>query len=105
MMSESGDFPNRPKDRNPVLYGSLDWQSCVEMHWLLVRLLRTASDSVPAADVRAALDRQFTEDAVASEVAYVSGPDGPGWYAWAWALTLAEETAAFDDHDGQRCAG
>jgi Protein of unknown function (DUF2891) len=28
--------------------GSLDWHSCVEMHWLLVRLLRTVSDAVPA---------------------------------------------------------
>jgi hypothetical protein len=76
MMSEPGDFPNRPKDRNPIFYGSLDWHSCVEMHWLLVRLLRSAPDSVPADDVRAALDRQFSADAVAGEIAYVSGPDG-----------------------------
>src|SRR5262245_55233850 len=53
MMSEPGDFPNRPRDRNPVFYGSFDWHSCVEMHWLLVRLLRTAEESVPAAAVRA----------------------------------------------------
>jgi hypothetical protein len=105
MMSEPGDFPNRPKDRNPIFYGSLDWHSCVEMHWLLVRLLRSAPDSVPADDVRAALDRQFSADAVAGEIAYVSGPDGPGWYAWGWALTLAEEAAAFDDPDSQRWAG
>jgi hypothetical protein len=39
------------------------------MHWLLVRLLRSAPDSVPADDVRAALDRQFSADAVAGEIA------------------------------------
>lgn len=104
MMSEPGDFPNRPRDRNPVFYGSLDWHSCVEMHWLLVRLLRSAADSVPAGDVRAVLDGQLTPEALAGEVAYVSGPNGPGWYAWSWALTLAEEAAAFDDADGRRWA-
>ena len=42
MMTSPGDFPNRPADRTPVFYGSLDWHSCVEMHWVLVRLLRLA---------------------------------------------------------------
>ena len=37
-MSGPGDFPFRPRARTPVFYGSLDWHSCVEMHWLLVRL-------------------------------------------------------------------
>ena len=31
MMNAPGDFPFRPRDRNPVFYGSLDWHSCVEM--------------------------------------------------------------------------
>jgi hypothetical protein len=104
MMSAPGDFPNRPRDRNPVFYGSFDWHSCVEMHWLLVRLLRSAADLIPAADVRATLDRQFAPEALAGEVSYVMGPSGPGWYAWGWALTLAEDAAAFDDPDGRRWA-
>jgi hypothetical protein len=104
MMTEPGDFPNRPRDRNPVFYGSLDWHSCVEMHWLLVRLLRAAPDSVPGGAVRECLDYQFAPEAVAGEAAYVSGPNGPGWYAWGWALTLAEEAAGFDDPDGRRWA-
>ncbi len=104
MMSGPGDFPNRPRDRNPVFFGSFDWHSCVEMHWLLVRLLRAAPDSVPAGDIRAILSRQFAAEALAGEVAYVTGQNGPGWYAWGWALTLAEEAAAFDDPDGQRWA-
>jgi Protein of unknown function (DUF2891) len=104
MMSEPGDFPHRPRDRNPVFYGSLDWHSCVEMHWLLVRLLRAAPDSVPGGDIRATLSQQFTPEALAAEALYVTGQNGPGWYAWGWALTLAEEAAAFDDPDGRRWA-
>ena len=46
-MREPGDFPNRPKDRNPVFWGSFDWHSCVEMFWVLVRLLKTAPEAVP----------------------------------------------------------
>src|SRR5205807_1840193 len=32
----------RPRDLHPAFYGSFDWHSCVEMHWVLVRLLRVA---------------------------------------------------------------
>lgn len=103
-MSAPGDFPHRPRDRNPVFYGSFDWHSCVEMHWLLVRLLRTAAGLVPAGEVRAVLGRQLAPEALAGEAAYVAGQNGPGWYAWGWALTLAEEAAAFDDPDGRRWA-
>ncbi len=104
-MNEPGDFPGRPRERNPVFYGSYDWHSCVEMHWLLVRLLRTAADSVPAAEIRDALDRQFTPDALAAEAAYIAGPDSPGRYAWGWALALAHEAVSLareDDPDARR---
>jgi Protein of unknown function (DUF2891) len=29
-----------PRELNPAFYGCYDWHSAVEMHWLLVRLLR-----------------------------------------------------------------
>ena len=54
-MTAPGDFPHRPRDRNPVFYGSFDWHSSVEMHWLLVRLLRVTPDAVPSAEIRKAL--------------------------------------------------
>ena len=38
LLTGPGEFPARPRDRTPVFYGSLDWHSCVEMHWVLVRL-------------------------------------------------------------------
>jgi hypothetical protein len=101
-MTAPGDFPARPSDRNPVFYGSFDWHSCVEMHWLLVRLLRTADSLVPADLIRATLDRQFAADALLAEAAYVAGPSGPGRYAWGWALALTAEVAALDDPAARR---
>src|SRR5215471_7196269 len=59
-MQSPGDFPHRPRERTPVFYGSFDWHSCVEMFWLLVRLLRTVPEASPAAQVRQALTEQFT---------------------------------------------
>jgi len=101
-MTVPGDFPHSPAARTPVFYGSYDWHSCVEMHWLLVRLLRTAGGSVDTAGVRAALDRQFQPDALAFEAAFISGPDGRGErpYGWGWALTLAHEVALLAAADG-----
>jgi Protein of unknown function (DUF2891) len=45
-MTGPGDLPVRPGELTPVFYGSYDWHSCVEMHWLLVRLLREVGDAV-----------------------------------------------------------
>jgi hypothetical protein len=94
----------RPRDETPVFYGSFDWHSCVEMHWLLVRLLRVAGDAVPASEIRAALDGQFTVAGLAAEAAAVSGRIGLGQrpYGWGWALALVHETAAWDDPDAGR---
>ena len=103
-MAEPGDFPHRPRDRQPIFFGSFDWHSCVEMHWLLVRLLRAAPEAIPAGEVRALLDRQFQPEAGKAEAAYVTGPSGPGRYAWGWALRLYAECAEFDDPGGQRWA-
>ena len=64
-MTAPGDFPFRPRARTPVFYGSLDWHSCVEMHWLLVRLLRTAGDAVPAPEIQKVLRTQFSPVALA----------------------------------------
>ncbi|HEX6858416.1 MAG TPA: DUF2891 family protein, partial [Streptosporangiaceae bacterium] len=98
------DTPPRVRDRSPVFFGSLDWHSCVEMHWLLVRLLRVSGDAVPGGEVRAALNRQFSPDGLAAEAAWAAGP-GANWerpYGWGWALTLADEVAGWDDPDGCR---
>src|SRR5258708_15031063 len=94
-MTAPRDFPHRPGARTPVFYGSYDWHSCVEMHWLLVRLLRTVPGSVPADEVRATLSRQFQPDAVAFEAAFIAGADGKGQhpYGLGCVLTLVAEAS------------
>jgi hypothetical protein len=105
-MTKPGDFPFRPRARTPVFYGSFDWHSCVEMHWLLVRLLRAVPDSVPAGEIRAALDAQFSPVALAAEAEFIAGPNGRRQrpYGWGWALALAQEARGWDDPDAQKWA-
>jgi Protein of unknown function (DUF2891) len=104
LMTGPGDFPHRPADRTPVFFGSLDWHSCVEMHWLLVRLLRVAPDVIPAAGIRALLDAQLDPAKLAAEADFVAGSAGRSErpYGWAWALALVHELAALDDADAAR---
>ncbi|MGH3320294.1 MAG: DUF2891 domain-containing protein [Streptosporangiaceae bacterium] len=92
----------RPRQVHPAFYGSYDWHSCVEMHWMLVRLLRAAPDAIPEAEVRAALGAHLTPEALRTEAAYVA--ERPTWerpYGWGWALSLAYELARWDDPDGR----
>jgi hypothetical protein len=95
MMTGPGDFPHRPADRSPVFFGSLDWHSCVEMHWLLARLLRLTPDDVPADEIRDLLDRQFDAGKLVAEAEFVAGGDGRSErpYGWAWTLALVQELA------------
>jgi hypothetical protein len=105
MMTKPGDFPFRPKDRNPVFYGSLDWHSCVEMFWLLVRLLKSAPDDVPAGDLRDVLDARLTAEGLQIEADFMATPHGAAIerpYGWGWALALAAELETWDDPDARR---
>jgi hypothetical protein len=106
LMQDPADLPDRPRELTPVFYGSLDWHSCVEMHWLLVRLLRVAGGVVPAGPVRVALDRQFVPEDLAAEASSVAGPNGDMEepYGWAWALALVHEVSSWDDPDARRWA-
>jgi len=105
-MKAPGDFPYRPRARTPVFYGSFDWHSCVQMHWLLVRLLRVAAGAVPASEIRAVLGRRFQHVALAAEERFIAGPDGLAEcpYGWGWTLALVHETATWDDQDGRKWA-
>jgi hypothetical protein len=104
LMLRAGDFPARPRERTPIFHGSFDWHSCVEMHWLLVRLLRSMPDAVPEDEIRSVLDEQLSEQGVMGEVGFVTGGDGRGErpYGWGWALQLLAELAAWEDADGRR---
>jgi Protein of unknown function (DUF2891) len=100
-MTGPGDFPHRPADRTPVFFGSLDWHSCVEMHWLLVRLLRLAPGAIPADETRDLLQAQFTAEKLQAEAEFVAGRGGRSErpYGWAWALALIHELSELADAD------
>ena len=86
----------RPRELHPAFYGSFDWHSCVEMHWVLVRLLRLYPDLEAAPEINAVLDAHLGPDAIAGEVAFLERPEHHHWerpYGWGWALTLAHEAA------------
>jgi Protein of unknown function (DUF2891) len=107
MMTAPGDFPFRPRDRNPVFYGSLDWHSCVEMFWLLVRLLKSAPDDVPGEEIRDALNARLTPEGLRAEADFMATPGGAARerpYGWGWALALAAELEDWDDPDARRWA-
>lgn len=109
LMTGPDDRP-RPREQHPAFYGSLDWHSCVLMHWLLVRLLRVAPDAVPEAAIRTALNTHLAAEPLAAEAAYFADPahrmfERP--YGWGWALMLAHEVDALagepaDDPDAAR---
>ncbi|HEY0937440.1 MAG TPA: DUF2891 domain-containing protein [Trebonia sp.] len=106
-MTAPGDFPFWPSDRNPVFYGSLDWHSCVEMFWLLVRLLKTAPDDVPAGEIRDALDQRLTLEGLQAEADFLATPGGAATerpYGWGWGLALAAELETWDDPDARHWA-
>lgn len=91
-----GEAPRRPRDRHPAFYGSYDWHSAVEMHWVLLRLLRLFPDEVPAGEIRRVLDAHLTPAAIGAETAHVAAH--PGFerpYGWGWALTLYAEAASW----------
>jgi hypothetical protein len=105
LMRGPGDFPQRPREIFPAFYGSFDWHSCVLMHWLLARLLRTLPGALPEAPIRAVLDENLTGQNLAAEAAtFRAGVRPVRPYGWGWALTLADELDAWDDPDARRWA-
>ena len=83
-----------PRALHPAFYGSYDWHSCVHMHWLLARVLRTVPGVPQAAAVEARFDSHLSVEAIAGEVAYLSRAGTQTFertYGWAWLLKLAEE--------------
>lgn len=89
----SGADVQRPSVLHPVFYGSYDWHSSVHMHWTLVTLL-ARFPALPEADaIVACLDRHFTAERIAVEIAYLERPASASFerpYGWAWLLKLCE---------------
>jgi hypothetical protein len=101
-----GPYPSH-RELHPAFYGSFDWHSCVEMHWVIVRLLRLYPDDVPADTVRATLNELLTPENIATEIDFFTNPNHRTLerpYGWGWFLTLAHELETWQDADGQRWA-
>ncbi len=92
---------------HPAFYGCFDWHSCVEMVWVVVRLMRRFPGDLPEGEARAALRELLTDENIAAEVRFFSQPshrtlERP--YGWGWLLTLQHELETWDDPDGRRWA-
>lgn len=95
-----GDDVAAPRDLYPAFYGCFDWHSSVHGHWLLTRILKTDPESPMRDAIFAALDRSFTAENMAGELAYYNGPDRGSFerpYGIAWYLQLVAELHESDD--------
>jgi hypothetical protein len=84
-----------PRELHPTFFGCFDWHSAVHTHWLLVRLLNTAPQVVPQAEITAALAAQLEPAKLAVEADYVRRrPSFERPYGLAWLTLLVAEVAA-----------
>jgi hypothetical protein len=89
-----------PSSLHPIFFGSYDWHSSVHQHWMLLRLLRRVPGLPEAGAIHAWFDTRFTDEAVATEAAYLQDPRRRSWerpYGWAWLLTLAAELRTWQE--------
>src|SRR5215216_5005043 len=101
-----GPYPTH-REFHPAFYGSFDWHSCVEMHWVIVRLLRMFPEEVPDNAARTTLNELLTPENIATEIEFFSNPNHKTLerpYGWGWFLTLVHELETSQDADGQRWA-
>lgn len=86
-----------PRELHPAFYGCFDWHSSVEMHWVLIRLLRLVPETFDPAPALSVMDAHFTETALLQETRYMLARrsfERP--YGWGWALTLAYELTVWE---------
>lgn len=83
-----------PRALTPAFYGCFDWHSSVHGHWLLTRILSVDPDTGLRDEIRRALDKSFTSENLAGELAYYQGEDRASFerpYGIAWYLQLVAE--------------
>ena len=104
----TGPESYRPhRELQPAFFGSFDWHSCVEMHWVVVRLLRLVPELPNEDRARATLTDLLGPEHLAREADFFRDPshrtlERP--YGWGWLMALYDEVATWDDPDGQRWA-
>lgn len=93
------------RELHPAFFGSFDWHSCVEMHWVMVRLLRMFPDLESGFRARETLRELITPAHIEQETAFFREPRHRSFerpYGWGWLLKLWHETGIWDDPDGRR---
>jgi len=101
-----GPYPSH-RELHPSFYGCFDWHSCVEMEWVVVRLLRLFPEDVPSANARETLGVLLTPAHIKTEIAFFTDPSHKTLerpYGWSWLLTLQHELEIWNDEDGARWA-
>ena len=102
MMTGPEDNPT-PREAHPAFYGCFDWHSSVELHWVLIRLLRLAPHAFDTTETLKVLNAHLTPEKLAQEAAYMRfRPRFERPYGWGWALTFVHELAAWEDESAQR---
>lgn len=102
MMTGPDDRPT-PREAHPAFYGCFDWHSSVELHWVLIRLLRLVPDSFDPTETLKVLNEHLTPENLAQETAYMrSRPRFERPYGWGWALTFVHELTVWEDETAQR---
>lgn len=101
-----GPYPSH-REFHPAFYGCFDWHSCVEMEWVVVRLLRLFPHELPSEHARETLGALLTPDNIKTENAFFTDPNHKTLerpYGWAWLLTFQHELEIWNDVDGDRWA-
>lgn len=86
--------------KTPVFSGCFDWHSSVHMHWTLIRLLRLFPDLETSAQINNLLDSQFTDEKIATEIAFFNEKYNLTYertYGWAWLMRLQAELLMSND--------
>jgi hypothetical protein len=97
MMTDPDDRPT-PREAHPAFYGCFDWHSSVEMHWVLIRLLRLTPEAFDTVKAMNVLNAHLTTDALSQEAAYLrSRPRFERPYGWGWYLTFIHELTLSED--------
>ncbi|MGE3796938.1 MAG: DUF2891 domain-containing protein [Thermomicrobiales bacterium] len=90
------------RDYHPAFYGSFDWHSCVEMHFVAIRLLRMFPEETAMSKARETLNSLLTTEHLHRELAFFRTPANRSLerpYGWGWLMLLAAELEQWDDPD------
>jgi hypothetical protein len=104
--AHSGSYRTH-REFHPAFYGCFDWHSCVEMHWMIVRLLRLFPGGSREAAARSALGALLVPENIEAEVRFFQAPEHRALerpYGWGWLLTLQHELSTWDDAEGREWA-